>query len=225
MRVLSVNIGKSEVIPGDAKERFTGIFKRPVSGSVNVSFDGIEGDTICDAKNHGGADQAVYVYGLPDYDWWAARLQGELPPGTFGENLTISDLESAALNIGDRFHIGDEQPVVLEVTAPRIPCATLARRMGSRSFAEKFRDAERPGLYCRVIRPGQIRRSDPVGIERASKVTVSVLEVFRDFYDPMLTAAAIRRFLSAPIAERARRHKERQLESLLAAGSMFGKDV
>ena len=57
-----------------------------------------------DTKNHGGPDQAVYVYGGADYAWWSAELEQELAPGTFGENLTISDLESAPLAIGDRLH-------------------------------------------------------------------------------------------------------------------------
>ena len=38
-----------------------------------------------------------------------------LGPGTFGENLTISGLESEKFNIGDMLHIGE---VALQVTAP-----------------------------------------------------------------------------------------------------------
>jgi MOSC domain-containing protein YiiM len=33
-------------------------------------------------------------------------LGQELAPGTFGENLTISGLESAPVSIGDLLHIG-----------------------------------------------------------------------------------------------------------------------
>ncbi len=63
-------------------------------------------------------------------------------PGTFGENLTISGLESATFNIGDMLHIGD---VTLQVTAPRIPCSTFAARMNDPHWMKKFRQAERPG--------------------------------------------------------------------------------
>ena len=42
----------------------------------------------------------------------------EISPGTFGENLTISELESALFNIGDHLQIED---VRLQVSAPRIP--------------------------------------------------------------------------------------------------------
>ena len=78
----------------------------------------------------------------------------ELAPGTFGENLTISELESAPLAIGDRLHISG---VILEVTAPRIPCWKLAQRMGDPGFVKRFRAAERPGLLL-PRRPG---RDDP----------------------------------------------------------------
>lgn len=172
----------------------------------------MEGDAVVSTKHHGGPDPAVYVYGGADYAWWAERLSREVAPGTFGENLTISGLESATCNIGDRLNVGQ---VVLEVTSPRIPCNTLESRMGIRGFAIQFRDAERPGLYCRVIREGCVSAGDAVMVEPFVGETVSVIEVYRDFYEPELTEAAIRRFLAAPIAIRARAHKEQQLDGLV----------
>ena len=102
---------------------------------------GLESDTICDTENHGGVDQAVYVYGVPDYDWWAEALAKPLQPGTFGENLTVSDLESAGLQVGDRLEVGT---VVLEVTSPRVPCVTLAARMEDPTFVKRFRAGGAP---------------------------------------------------------------------------------
>src|SRR5512140_333389 len=126
MHVLSVNIGEKRTQPkGDGLE-ITGIFKVPTDAEVQVSALGIPSDVIWDQKNHGGPDQAIYIYGAPDYAWWSAELGRQLEPGTFGENLTLSEFESARYNIGDRLHIGS---VILEFSAPRIPCSTLARRM------------------------------------------------------------------------------------------------
>ena len=99
-------------------------------------------------KHHGGPDQAVYVYLSEDYDWWSKTLGRPIAPGTFGDNITISGLTSADLAIGDRLIAGD---VVIEVTTPRIPCNTLAARMGDPGFVKAYRDAGRPGAYCRVI--------------------------------------------------------------------------
>ncbi len=189
----------------------TGIYKLPVDGPVRITAAGLPDDTICDIENHGGPDQAVYVYGAPDYAWWSDELGQELAPGTFGENLTISGLESAGLAIGDRLHIGG---AILEVTAPRIPCVTLAQRMGDPGFVKRFRFAERPGVYCRVMRAGEIRAGEPVTLEPYAGEPVKVIAVFRDFYEPDRTPAAIRRFLAAPIAIRDRVEKERQLREL-----------
>ena len=60
--------------------------------------------------------------------------------------MTIGTPESALFRIGDRLHIGE---VILEVTAPRIPCDTFATRVGDPTFIERFRKAGRPGFYCR----------------------------------------------------------------------------
>ena len=213
MRLLSVNVGRPSPIEGAGKSGKTGICKRPVQGPVDVLSGGLAGDTISDTENHGGPDQAVYIFGAPDYAWWAETLGREMRPGTFGENLTASHLESARVCVGDRLGIG---PVVLEVTAPRIPCLTLAVRMGDRAFLKRFRRAERPGVYCRVVREGTVRAGDPVAYTPYAGERVPVLEVFREFFDGNLGEGVLRRQLSVPIAARAREAYEEQLAELSA---------
>ena len=211
MHLISVNIGQARSIQIGKQAEQTGIYKTSASGPVAITADGVTGDAVLDVDNHGGPDQAVYVYGAADYAWWSAELGVELEPGTFGDNLTVSDLESAALNIGDLLHVG---PVTLQVTAPRIPCATLATRMGDPAFVKRFRAAERPGLYCRVLMPGSVQAGDPVTVERYTGATVSVLEMFRGYYDNALSATTLRRHLAAPIAARARGDFEKRLRKL-----------
>ena len=89
MHLLSINIGSARTIGNANVSGQTGIYKLPVAGPVQVTADGLADDAIVDTKNHGGPDQAVYVYGGADYAWWVAELARELAPGTFGENLTI----------------------------------------------------------------------------------------------------------------------------------------
>ena len=212
MQLISINIGRAQPIQRAKSSGTTGIYKLPV-GAAQITAEGLSDDAICDRENHGGVDQAVYVYGTPDYAWWSAELGRVLAPGTFGENLTIADLESARLNVGDRLRIGD---VVLEVTAPRIPCATLAARMGDPAFVKRFRHAERPGLYCRVIRAGAVRVGQPVALEQYTGATIAAIEMFRSFYAGELDEATLRRHLAAPIAIRDRSEKQERLEKLLA---------
>ena len=212
MKLISVNIGKERSIPNAKASGKTGIYKLPVNTPVLITSNGIPGDVICDTKNHGGPDQAIYIYGARDYLWWSETLGRELASGTLGENLTISDLESTQVRVGDILQIG---PVRLQVTSPRMPCVTLAARMGNTAFKQQFRQAERPGLYCRVLQGGQVQVGDPVSLERYTGETVTILEMFRDYYNHDQSEATIRHYLEAPISIRTRIEKEKQLQKLL----------
>ena len=208
MQLTSINIGKAETIQGPKRMETTGIFKQPTGGPVRVTALGLEGDFIASTRHHGGPDQAVYVYGGADYAWWAGQLGRELPPGSFGENLTISELESARFAIGDRLRLGE---VLLEVAAPRIPCETFAARMGDPQFVKKFRQAERPGLYCRVLQEGIVKAGESVTLEPFEGEKVLLLEIYRDYYEKRADAAELQRFLRAPLAVRARQSLEERL--------------
>ncbi len=211
MNILSINRGTQRIIARNHTEKVTGIYKEPVEGQVEITALGLAGDVIADKKHHGGPDQAVYLYGQLDYDWWLETHRDQIKPGIFGENLTISGMESGRFKIGDQLVIGD---VVLQVTAPRIPCATLAARMGDPHFVKKFKAAERPGLYCRVLAPGKVTAGDLIELEQYQGETVSVLEMFRDHYNEDQAEAGLRRFLNAPIDLRTRARKEQLLAEL-----------
>jgi MOSC domain-containing protein YiiM len=214
MQLISVNVGHEQTQAKGNEIETTGIYKVPAAGAVEISSLGIQGDFIGDQDNHGGPDQAVYVYGSTDYDWWIGELGREIDAGTFGENLTISGLESATLNIGDRLQVG---AVLLEITAPRIPCSTLAARMRDPEFVKRYRHGERPGLYCRVIQGGAVQAGDDVALLAHTGETVSILEMFRNHYLRTKDEATLRRFLAAPISIRARVSIERDLRRIAAA--------
>ncbi len=211
MQLISVNIGHEQPIQFPRHLENTGIFKLPVDHPVEITPLGLVGDSVTDKKHHGGPDQAVYVYTAEDYYYWSGALEKLVPPGTFGDNLTIRGLLSAACAVGDRLEIGG---VILEVTAPRIPCGTLAARMGDPAFIKRFRQAERPGLYCRVIQPGFVSVGAEVSYKPYQGEGVQVLELFRSFYEPELAEATLRRQLKAPISIRAREEKEARLKKL-----------
>jgi MOSC domain-containing protein YiiM len=195
MKILSVNIGKP-VKKGWAKSGSTGIYKTRIDAAVSVNKLGLNGDTICDLKHHGGEDQAVYLYGQPDYDYWAHELGRELEPGTFGENLTVEGLESAKICIGDRFISGQ---LAMEVTSPRIPCNTFAQRMGDKTFPKKFLAANRPGIYCRVLSAGHVQMGDKLKYIPFDAVKVLAIEMNLTWNNPNLDQETKERFLATPI--------------------------
>jgi MOSC domain-containing protein YiiM len=212
MNLISVNLGQERTLQRKGRVEQTGIFKFPTNEAVRVTKLGLQGDVIFSKKDHGGPDQAVYVYGAADYEWWSKEVGREIAPGTFGENLTISELESARFNVGDYLHIGE---ITLQVSAPRIPCRTFAARMDDSQWVKRFRHAERPGLYCRVIREGFLKTGEIVLVESYTDETISILQMFRDFYEKDKSQETLYRHLNAPIAIRARRDLEKELRSLL----------
>lgn len=208
MQLISVNIGIKDTVERKNYRKTTGIFKTPTTAAVPVNKLGLEGDFIAEKKYYGREDQAVYIYGEEDYEWWRNERDLKVAPGTFGENLTISSLTSADFNIGDILHVGE---VILQVTAPRIPCQTFSARMKDPQFIKKFRTAERPGLLCRVLKKGKVQIGDSVQIEKFKGETISLLTCFRDHYEPDLRVETIQRFLNAPISIRMRDKKEDEL--------------
>jgi MOSC domain-containing protein YiiM len=220
MKLIGVNIGQAQPIA--AKSGMSGIFKQPTDAPVTVTQSGLQGDAIVDTANHGGVDQAVYIYTVEDYDWWASSVGRTLAPGTFGENLTLAGAESAWWAVGDVFQIGS---VVLQITSPRVPCVTLATRMGDPQFVKKFTQAGRPGVYCRVLQEGTLRVGDTIDYRPydwqtiPDGVRIGVIEMFRFDLARHKSADELRRLLRAPVAIRARDY----YEELLAARSSRDK--
>jgi MOSC domain-containing protein YiiM len=212
MRVVSVNVGRAEPMKIGARTISTGIRKLPVERE-HVGALGLAGDVVADEENHGGPDQALYLYSSEDYAWWADQLGAVPEPGTFGENLTLSSFGSDEVRIGDRYRVG---PVLLEVTSARIPCSTFATRMGEPNWVKRFAEARRPGLYVRVRDPGEIAAGDPVERVGGGDGHPTVVELMDAWYDAEPDPALLERLLAAPVAVRARGPLERKLARVSA---------
>jgi MOSC domain-containing protein YiiM len=200
VRIASVNVGVKTPIKVGHREAQSGIFKRPVDHQVEVKRLGITGDVVIDKKHHGGPDQAVYVYRSEDYEFWSTKLGRELPPGMFGENLTVSGLPSPALLIGERLRF---DTVEFEITAPRIPCNVFAARMGDTGFIKTFMQEARPGFYVRVTKEGILAIGDQFELVPPDFESLTTVQMFRDVKSK-LDAATLERYLSLPIDTRTR---------------------
>ena len=209
MRVTSVNLGSAETVHlGDRAVR-TGIGKRPVDRAV-VNSRGIVDDEVVDTRHHGGTDQAVYLYSLEDYEWWAGELgRDDLHPGLFGENLTVDLDGHGPLRVGDRLRIGSS--VELEVTAPRIPCAVFANAVGEDRWVARFNEARRHGAYCRVLTGGVVSVGDRIRHRGGDPAFPDVEDLADLHLDPRADVDRLRVALAAPVAERTRVDLERRL--------------
>lgn len=149
-------------------DRLTAIDKRPVRHAVPVGAHGLAGDLVKDHRHHGGIEQAVYLYADEDAAWWATELGIDLPAGSFGENLRSCGIDVTGAEIGERWRIGTSG-LELELTCPRIPCATFARRMGrlgapERGWVKRLTRHGAPGAYFAVTAPGDVHAGDAIEV-------------------------------------------------------------
>lgn len=152
-----------QLLPDAGTVGVTGIDKRPVEGPLRVRRLGVYGDVQADRANHGGEDKAVYAYSEDDAALWARELGREIPAGYFGENLRIDGITASNAVIGERWRFSTG--AVLEVTMPRIPCATFARRVGEDGWVSWFTRAGLSGAYLRVVTPGDVEAGTQFNVE------------------------------------------------------------
>lgn len=206
-RVLSLNVGKLRSLQVGGKVKQTGLFKQPMQGPQRIDENGLPGDNIVNRRFHGGPDQAVYLYSQDDIDWWKQQLQRDLAPGFFGENLTITHWWPK-VRVGDILQAGE---LIIQITAPRTPCAVLAARVGDPAFIKQFVRAARCGAYARVLRPGTISPGDTFHVTAADDACPTVEDLFRYWHSKIQDADFIRRALAAPIAMLMREALEEKL--------------
>jgi MOSC domain-containing protein YiiM len=192
MRILAVNVAKLKVVSYKGKEISTGIYKKPVHGSVLVRKTNIDGDAQADLNNHGGVDQAVYAFPHEHYVYYQKRLeQQRLEYGHFGENLTTEGMLESEVRIGDQFRIGE---AVFEVSQPRSPCFKFAVKMGKPDAVKVMLDSGNTGFYLRVVREGMI---EPGQVTRVftNEMAPTVAEAHQLMYFDFLNVSKLQKAL------------------------------
>jgi MOSC domain-containing protein YiiM len=213
VKLVSVNVGLPREVEWRGRSVTTGIFKSPVTGRVPVRTLNLDGDRQADLSVHGGPDKAVYAYPAEHYEYWRQELPGvDLPPGSFGENLTTEGLRETEIRIGDRFRVGS---TLMRVTQPRMPCYKLGVKFGRDDMVKRFLASERSGFYFAVVQEGDVASGDAIEqVERAAhEVTVS--EITRLYARDREDLEALRRVIQVEaLPESWREHFRHQLEKL-----------
>ncbi len=175
-----MNLGAIADIDIDGWPGQTAIDKQPVAGRVYASNLGLVGDECADTEHHGGLDQALYVYAREDLDWWTEQAGREFRNGEFGENLTTAGLDVSIALIGEIWRIGAD--VVVQITAPRIPCRVFKAWTGEDHWVKRFAAAGRPGAYLRVLAEGTLGAGDQIEVGSQPEPRVTVTESMRAYY-------------------------------------------
>ncbi|NUR92260.1 MAG: MOSC domain-containing protein, partial [Nonomuraea sp.] len=193
-QVLAVNVGHAGPMVVQGETIVTGFDKRPTDGAVRVEAYGLVGDDhVDDALD---LDRAVLLYQRCHYDAWEAELGRELPPGTFGENLTVDWPADHEVGLGDELRIGD---VRLRVTQPRIPCRKMAVRLAAgQDFPGRYLRSGRVGFFCRVEQPGHLRPGDPIELLNPGAADLTVADLARILHLDDPDPAALTAMLARP---------------------------
>ncbi|MBF6171705.1 MOSC domain-containing protein [Nocardia blacklockiae] len=191
----------------------TAIDKRPVPHRVAARALGLEGDHVCDTRNHGGVHQAVYAYAEEDARRWGGELNRTLPAGWFGENLRIAGLPVSDAVLGERWSIGD---TLLEVSAPRVPCATFGHWSGEQRWVRRFTLRADTGAYLRVLTEGTVGAGDEARVEYVPEHGVTVRDLFTGA-DPerLQRLLAVEPTVSDDVRMQVARHARRHAASVI----------
>lgn len=161
--LLSINIGRARDVKVGHQRLITAIGKRPVPHTaVDVHPLGLEGDEQADLSVHGGLNKAIYAYPSEHYSFWqTVRAQAKvalwdepLPPGSIGENLTLSGLLENQVWVGDVLRFPDCD---LAVSEPRLPCSKFNHAMGFDQAAKLMGQNGWCGFYLSVRTPGTLQ--------------------------------------------------------------------
>jgi MOSC domain-containing protein YiiM len=159
LRILSINLAERRQLDLGGALVETGFFKLPARASHSeLCYAGLVGDFRSQARS--SPDQALCAYPHEHYAFFETVLGRPLPPGSFGENLTVSFGTEHHVRIGDVL-AGDQ--VRLQVTGPRTPCKKLNRALDARVTGFAL-ETVRLGYYLRVLVPGSMRHGEDLKV-------------------------------------------------------------
>jgi MOSC domain-containing protein YiiM len=178
VKLASLNIALPEKVDlnGGGKKLLTGIFKKPVEGKIFLDELGFRGDGVGDSRIHGGKDLAVCSYFVDHFPYWQTKLEREIKPGAFGENLSLSEINETQINIGDIFRLGEAE---IEVSQPRQPCHKLNKVFDLQAMACKVQTTGYTGCYFRVKKTGWVKPDSKVEKiqEGLGKISIEMVNV------------------------------------------------
>lgn len=139
-KIVSLNISEQK-----------GTIKKPVSGTVKVSCQGIVGDA-----HSGSWHRQISLLSKERIEEFARQIGRKINFGEFAENITTEGIDLRTVTLFDRFVIGS---VVLEVTQLGKKChgdgCAIFREIGKCVMPHE-------GIFCRVLHPGSIEAGDEI---------------------------------------------------------------
>src|SRR6185295_17618292 len=211
MKIISLNVGLPRLVEYNGEPVATGIFKDPAPGPLMLRALNLDGDRQADLSVHGGVHKAVYGYPSEHYEFWRGELpEMNLPYGMFGENFTTEGLFEDAINIGDRFRIGEAE---LIATQPRLPCYKLGIKFGRSDIIKRFLRSRRTGFYFAVTKEGTVAAGDEIELLSRDANDVTIADIVRLYAFEKSDVESMRRAMKvAALPESWREYFQKQIE-------------
>lgn len=183
--------------------------------SLEVTQSGILENEIADKMHHGGANKAVFAYGIEAYAQWERELGLKIPYGGMGENLLLEGVKESDLKVGDRL-VFDEK-VILEISMPRVQCfkiPSLYPTKEDKNALAKFLFAKGcVGFYLRVLQGGTMRKNSHLSIQSLED-SISLQFAHQVYQNPSANEEGVRVLLANPkLAQEFKRNVEERLKT------------
>jgi MOSC domain-containing protein YiiM len=196
MKLVSLNVARTQLMVYKGATINTGIFKKPAAGRIALRTLNLDGDRQADLSVHGGPYKAVYGYPSEHYEYWRQNLaDAKLPWGGFGENFTTEGLGEEELHVGDRFRIGS---AVVMVRQPRVPCYKLAAKFRRDDMIERFLRSGRSGFYFSVEQEGEVGTGDSFELISREHKGITIAEINRLFVREQYNRELLQKAIATP---------------------------
>lgn len=210
MKIISIHVGRPRLVMSNGNPVSTAIFKERVSGPVMLRSLNLDGDRQADLSVHGGVSKAVYTYPIEHYEFWKRELpEMDLNDGMFGENFTVEGLFEDAVNVGDRFRVGEAE---LMATEPRLPCYKLGIKFGRSDIIKRFLQSRRTGIYFSVLKEGMVEAGNAIELISRDANNIAIADITRVFAFEKDDVDTLRRLVKLEaLSESWREHFDKQL--------------
>ena len=203
----------------DEHGQSTGIYKAPITGPMQLAFDGLVGDVQADRRVHGGPEKALHQYAVDNYRRLGERLPaiaGQLLVGSIGENLSAAGFDEQTVFIGDIYRLGQAR---IQVSQPRSPCWKINHRYGHDGVARLIAETGLTGWYYRVLDCATISSGEELELIERPPGAVSLAELWQVWREHRPDPATLERFCAAPGLTASWQKKLRHRLSWLRANS------
>src|SRR5699024_1350528 len=101
-----------QLLPDSGRVGVTAMDKRAGDGPRPVREHGVDGAVQADREHRGGPWKAVYPLSDSAVAPWSGAFGGPIPPGYFGENLRLDDVDTSRLVSGTGLRVGSAGPTL-----------------------------------------------------------------------------------------------------------------